>query len=317
MSNFAFAVSSGIAQEISVANALTAKCDLVWIHLHSEGDDAHRWLIEQARVPALVADALTATESRPRCEAIGEGALINLRGLSSDAMSISDPLASIRIWALKGRVISVTRKPLQALSPVKALVQAGSANDPGDLIAAMATTITEQLDPDVADLGDTLDNCEEQLEMPRIFEVRRIVTHARARAIGYRRFLSPQRTAIEKLAALPCNWLAEEDRLHLNVAADRAARMVEELESIRERSALLHEALTDLRAEQLDERSLTIAIFAMIFLPVTFVTGLLGMNVEGIPYAGEPWAFWGVVGFCLAIAVAIGLYFIRHRWFRR
>jgi zinc transporter len=46
---------------------------------------------------------------------------------------------------------------------------------------------------------------------------------------------------------------------------------------------------------------LVLSIVALIFLPLTFITGLLGMNVEGIPYAKEPWAFWGVVGFCTAI----------------
>ena len=54
---------------------------------------------------------------------------------------------------------------------------------------------------------------------------------------------------------------------------------------MRERAALLHEQLTDLRAEELDQRSLLISVFAFIFLPLTFITGLLGMNVEGIPYA--------------------------------
>src|SRR3546814_18124660 len=69
-----------------------------------------------------------------------------------------------------------------------------------------------------------------------------------------------------------------------------AARMAEELDSIRERAALMHEALTDLRAEQIDSRSLLISIVALVFLPVTFITGLYGLNVENLPYAKEPWA---------------------------
>lgn len=84
-----------------------------------------------------------------------------------------------------------------------------------------------------------------------------------------------------------------EDRLHLREAADRFARMVEELEAVRERAALLHEQQTDLRAEMVDRRSLAIAVVAFIFPPLTFVTGLLGMNVEGIPFAAIRWAFWG------------------------
>ncbi|PNB44645.1 zinc transporter ZntB, partial [Pseudomonas sp. FW305-130] len=89
-------------------------------------------------------------------------------------------------------------------------------------------------------------------------------TKVRVAAIGYRRFLQPQRAALEKLAALPCDWLHDDDRLHLSSAADRAARMAEELEAIRERSALMHESLTDLRAEQIDSRALLISIVALI-----------------------------------------------------
>jgi zinc transporter len=169
----------------------------------------------------------------------------------------------------------------------------------------------------VAELGDSLDDCEEQIAGQHAFELRRRVNQVRVRAIGYRRFLFPQRIALEKLALLPGDWLMEDDRLHLNSAADRAARMSEELESIRERSALTHETLTDLRAEQIDQRSLVIAIVAMVFLPLTFVTGLLGMNVAGIPFAHAPWAFAGVTGLCVVMAVAITAFFVRHKWFRR
>ena len=92
--------------------------------------------------------------------------------------------------------------------------------------------------------------------------------------------------------------------------------MAEELEAIRERSALMHEQLTDLRAELIDTRSLVISVVALVFLPLTFLTGLLGMNVDGIPYAHQPWAFAAVCAVCGAIALVVALYFIRARWFR-
>ena len=146
--------------------------------------------------------------------------------------------------------------------------------------------------------------------------LRTTIAHARSRAIGYRRFVAPQRVALEKLATLDVDWLEDADRMHLNDAADRAARMAEELEAIRERAALLHEQLTDLRAELIDTRGLVISVVALVFLPLTFLTGLLGMNVNGIPFAHEPWAFAAVVGVCVAISVAVAWYFIRAKWFR-
>src|SRR3546814_17725582 len=53
---------------------------------------------------------------------------------------------------------------------------------------------------------------------------------------------------------------------------------------------------------------------ALVFLPVTFITGLYGMNVENLPYAKEPWAFDAIFGICTAIAAGVIIYFLRrHR----
>ena len=317
MSGFAYRVRGGKAERVEIKQALGAEADLIWVHLTTNNEEAKAWLTEEAGAPDYVVDSLTATETRPRCDALGDGAFLNLRGRSSEETTVSDPLASVRIWATRGRVISVTRRALIAVDDVVEAIEGGEIRDPGDLIAEFATAITANLDPEVADLGDTLDDCEADLDADKVFELRRNVTKVRVAAIGYRRFLTPQRAALEKLAALPCDWLQDDDRLHLNSAADRAARMAEELESIRERAALTHEALTDLRSEQIDNRALIIAVVAMVFLPLTFITGLLGMNVDGIPFAHEPWAFDGVSLVCVAVAVVISLYFVQQHWFKR
>lgn len=317
MTGFAFQVSAaGKAKKCTIKDVPSALGGFVWVHLSTNNEHAQDWLAKTAKLDDYLVDALTATETRPRCDQFGEGALLNLRGRSEDQMTSSDPLASVRIWAVEGRVISVTRKKLSVIDTVEQAVADGKVLDPGDLISTFASAITADLDPEVADLGDDLDECETQLDADKVFELRHTVTRVRAQSIGYRRFLAPQRTALEKLATLPIGWLADDDRLHLSAAADRAARMAEELESIRERSALMHEALTDLRAEQIDQRGLIISIVAMIFLPLTFLTGLYGMNVRGLWLADQPWAFDAIVGICVLTAVSVTTYFVRQHWLR-
>lgn len=316
MSGFAYRVTTDAVQEIAPRDALGCDAQFVWIHLTSRDEEVQAWLRDHAALDHFTIDALTALETRPRCEQIDGAAVLNLRGMTHEEMASSDPLASIRMRADGRQVISVTRLPLDALDAARKAITAGQIRDAGDLIATLATAITEQLDPHVALLGDSLDDCEEQLDPRAAFDLRRSVSAARRKAIGYRRFLYPQRVALEKLAGLPVAWLSDEDRLHISAAADRAARMAEELESIRERAALIHEALTDLRAEIIDQRSLLIAVVAMIFLPLTFITGLFGMNVDGIPYAHHPGSFWAITGFSLAVAAGVGLYFVRRHWFR-
>ena len=318
MSGFAYHVDgAGRATECEIKQALDIDNGFVWVHLSTNNEHAQAWLADVAKLDGHLVDALTAAETRPRCEQFGEGALLNLRGRADDkAAEAVDHLASVRIWAVAGRVISVTRRALIAVGEVKACVAAGKVRDPGDLIAEFAAAITEDLDPEVAELGDSLDECETQLDADKVFDLRRNVTRVRSQSIGYRRFLSPQRAALEKLATLPVDWLADDDRLHLSGAADRAARMAEELESIRERAALTHEALTDLRAEQIDQRGLIISIAAMIFLPLTFLTGLYGMNVRGLWLADKPWAFDAIIGICVLTAVGVTTYFVRQHWLR-
>src|SRR3546814_7981017 len=130
-----------------------------------------------------------------------------------------------------------------------------------------AQQITEALDPEVAGLGDGLDEIESALTEHGPTEARRRVSEIRATAISYRRFIAPQRQALERLSAADAPWLEPDDRLHLQEAADRCARMAEELEAVRGRSALAHEEFTGLRAEQMNRQALIISVVALVFLP--------------------------------------------------
>ncbi|NJC34979.1 zinc transporter [Sphingomonas jejuensis] len=317
MKAMAWRLCDGAPQTVSPEAAVEPCEGLSWVHLEGSDQSIPDWLRDTAKLPSIVIGALTATETRPRCEPMEEGAIVNLRGLAANPEEAADSLASVRMYVTRGRVVSVSRVTLSALPAVQAKMEEGKLNDPGDLVTAIAVAITKLLDPDVAALGDSLDACEIELDARDSWRFRRAVSAARRTAIDYRRFVQPQRDALERLAGLEVGWLDASDRQHIAEAGDRFARMTEELESIRERAALMHDQLTDMRAELLDTRSLLVAVVALIFLPLTFVTGLLGMNVAGIPYADEPWAFSAVVGICVLMAAGLGGYFIRAHWFRR
>ncbi|CAM3122026.1 Magnesium transporter CorA [Sphingomonas antarctica] len=297
------------------AAAALGTAPLVWVHLPGSHADTGDWLKAQG-LSEIIVSALTAMETRPRTEPFDDGALVNLRGPVTRETDHPDVLGSVRLWVSDKRVFSVALTDLEATHEVERQLGEGKILDAGDLVCVMATAITAELDPDVAELGDSLDDCEEMLDPKRAFAMRADIARIRSRAIVYRRFLQPQRVALEELAEIQGDWLAEDDRRHLTEAADRAARMAEELEAIRERSALMHEQLTDLRAELIDTRSLILAIAAMIFLPLTFITGLFGMNVDGIPYQHHPASFWVITVFCMLVAVGVTVYFVWRRWSR-
>ena len=314
----AFLAEAGAVREVAVEEAGKYRGEgFLWIHLEGRDDHDLSFLKRQDDIPDIAANALVATETRPRCYRIEDGAIVNLRGPGDVDPQDSDRLVSIRMWVRRNRVTSLSRRTLGATAAAIRLYEGGKIHDAGDLVSAFSREISRELDPQVAALGDQLDGCESELDEGNLYRLRTQIAQIRSDAIGFRRFVAPNRDALLELAALDLDWLADDDRLHIREAADRFARMTEELEAVRERAALLHEQLTDLRAEQLDQRSLLISMVAFIFLPLTFVTGLLGMNVEGIPFAREPWAFWGIVGFCFLIGMGVFAWFVIERWFRR
>ena len=87
-------------------------------------------------------------------------------------------------------------------------------------------------------------------------------------------------------------FLFDEDHsVHLRDTADRITRIAEELDSIRDRAAVLQDQVAGQRQETLNQRLLALSIISAIFLPLSYVTGLLGMNLSGIPYHDQPWSF--------------------------
>lgn len=318
--SFAYIVDGGAARGVAPDDAHREPREdgsLLWIHLHGTDESCDAWLSLQGDIPAAARSALTAVETRPRCEPMGDGALVNLRGPGDAVMDSAEPLVAIRIWMVRGRVVSVTRRALDAIEPLCAAVAAGKVTDPGELVATLAAAISRQLDGVVADVGDRLDDLEEALAREETADLRRSTNAIRAQAISFRRFVAPERIALTTLSELPCDWLDDHDRTDLKEAANRFARMAEELDAIRERAALVSDQLIEVRAEILERRSFLLSIVALIFLPLTFFTGLLGINVQGIWYADHPFAFNGVLIVCAVIAAVLAAYFAAAHWFRK
>ena len=239
--------------------------------------------------------------------------LVNLRGVNENPDADPDDLVSIRLFAEKGRVVSVSFRPLLAVADLMHIVEAGRVKDPGDLIVRLAEVLTIRLEKPIDDLAATADVLEDDIIDGRSEGLRERIGRVRRTAIGLRRYISPQRDALNGLIVNRFDWLEDDDRIDIGEAVNRVIRLVEELDSVRERAAVLTEQLADIRAEAMNERNLVLTVAGTVFLPLTFLTGLFGMNVTGIPLginAPGP-GFWAVTA--LSVAIGIGLWM----WLRR
>jgi zinc transporter len=97
----------------------------------------------------------------------------------------------------------------------------------------------------------------------------------------------------------PALALDADDRETLNRASNHVARYLGSLDECRTRVQMLEDQIEAQRSDTMTRSSLNLTIVATVFLPLTFITGLLGMNVGGIPDEHNPLGFWLVTA-CLS-----------------
>jgi zinc transporter len=168
----------------------------------------------------------------------------------------------------------------------------------------------------VENLESIIDEIEEQmLDTDRDDPSRRsTLANVRRQAIAYRRYVVPQRDTLLGLAATSSPLLNTRDAAELRVAGETVARISEALEEMRDRAAVTQEEIRARHEESMGRTLYLLAIVATIALPLGLVTGLLGINVGGIPLAESHWGFLLVCSIMVGIAVVEMVFFRRRGW---
>jgi zinc transporter len=109
-------------------------------------------------------------------------------------------------------------------------------------------------------------------------------------------------------------WLGARDRAVLREVADRTTRFVEDLDAARERAAVVQDELNTRLSDQMNRTMYLLTLVATVLLPPSLITGLLGVNVGGIPGSDQAWAFWAVLVLLLLLAGVEIAVLRRLRW---
>lgn len=287
----------------------------VWLHLDLENDLARRWLARLDDMPQLAAEALFHEESRPRCVAIDDGLLLNLRGVNLNPRADPEDMVSIRIYANNRRIISVRRRRLETVSDVRTRLETGRGPATvKDLLLDLCDGLLERIGPVIDDLEDAIDDIEDQLlddersaEPAKLWALRR-------QAIALRRYIAPQRGAIAQLAVDNVSWVDASLVQRTREAVNCVTRHVEDLDAARERASIIQDELERRQGERTNRTIYVLSVLAGIFLPLSLLAGMLGVNLGGIPGATWPWAFT-VFAAGLAVAGLAGYWLFRRlKW---
>jgi zinc transporter len=202
-----------------------------------------------------------------------------------------------------------------AINDIRESVERGSGPWTTDtFLDRLIRGLTDRMSPVIESLEDRLGELEDAILEKQTIEMRTTLARIRQQAIALRRHISPQREALARLVTMESSWLTEASRHHIRESADHLIRIVEDLDELRERAAIIQDELSNHLSESMNRRMYSLSIIAGIFLPLGLITGLLGINVAGIPGAGTPWAF-AVVCVVLAVIVILEIIIFRKlRW---
>jgi zinc transporter len=287
----------------------------LWIHLQRDAPGSRAWLERESGLDEVLCDALLSDESRPRCEAYGDGLLVSLRGVNLNPGADPEDMVALVLWAESGRIISVRRRRIMAVDAVRTAIDAGHGpKSPGNLLATVSEGLVERMGPVIDALEEEVADLEEDIVALRTAGIRQKLAGLRRTAIALRRYIGPQREAMSRLLTQQAEWLSPSDRRLLREVADRITRYVEDLDAARERAQIVQEELAARVSEQINRNMYVLSIVAAVFLPLGLVTGYLGINVGGIPGADWRWAF-ALVGLGLLLIAALELWLFRKlKW---
>jgi zinc transporter len=212
-----------------------------------------------------------------------------------------EDMVSVRLWITPERIVSTEIRRLAQVDRLVTKFRAGEvADSPGAFVLALVEMLRDAAEP-------VLDEVEERVSAMETLVARgerRAAMAGRARlsalrqdAILLHRFIAPQAQALDGLVRAAPSWLADSSALHEEAEAFR--RIAADLDALRQRAQLVAEEISLTAAERTNDIMMVLSVVAAVFLPLTFLTGLLGVNLAGIPFAGEPWVFWV---FCLLLA---------------
>lgn len=288
----------------------------MWLHFHYLPRRPQDWLKSGMGLDPLIIESMADAESRPRCAMHADGALLVLRAVNLHRNALPEELKGVHIWVDERRIVTVQHEPVSAVADfVDALQRGRCPRTQGEMVADLATRLMERLDPVVANLMDQADDLEDDVMTGSSSEIISRQAILRRVSIKLRRHIAPQREALNHFSLEEDPWLGPKDRNRLRDAADRVARFTEELDSVRERAALIRDQLVDRRAEQMNQSMLVLAVATVVFAPLTFVSGLFGMNVGGIPGQADPESFWVISVLLIGFALGLTLVFRRMKLF--
>lgn len=232
----------------------------------------------------------------------------------------SGELRSEQVSLFLGRnfVLSFQETYGDCLDPLRARIRGGGGvarKSGADYLAyAVIDAIVDQYFPIVETLGERIEDLEDEVASDPSPRTLRKIYEFKRTLLEIRRAVWPQREAVNALLHDESGLISKEVRFYLRDCYDHAIQVLEVVESLRELTTGLLDVYLSSMANKTNEVMKILTVVAAIFIPLTFIAGVYGMNFQYMPELAWRWGYFTVLGLMAACAVGMLVYFRRKHW---
>ncbi len=306
---------SGKPLQMQDLDSPIASDGLRWIHMDFSIAGGKDWLLNKSGIDVTVLEAMLDDDIRPRALQTADGVLAILRGVNLNPGEEAEDMVSVRIWLEPKRIISVRRRRMMAVPALQQeLAQGVGPRSPGSFMTELAWLLGERIADVVERVDADIEDAEIAIADQPTASQRSDFAGLRRKTAQFRRYLSPQREAMDRLSRMQHAVFDAADLAALSEETNRMTLFLEELDLARERAMVAQEELLSRLAQEQNSKMYLLAMVSAVFLPLSFLTGLFGMNVAGLPGLENPAAFFRVVLMMGGIGVGILLLFRMKKW---
>ncbi|HQW87618.1 MAG TPA: magnesium/cobalt transporter CorA [Flavobacteriales bacterium] len=267
--------------------------------------------------PLLLEDVLN-TDQRPKLEEYQDDLFVVVKMLAMDEDTGSIDVEQVSLVLGRGHVISFQERPGDVLDPIRerirhklGRVRKSSADY---LLYALLDVIVDNYFLVVEELGRRIERLERKVTMRPGNEDLLSLQELRGLLITVNRYVTPTRELAGRLNTLQSPLIDKNTRRYINDLQDHTVYIAETIATFRDMLANLentYHAGVNLRMGQVIK---LLTIISTIFIPLTFVVGIYGMNFDHMPELRWRYGYFGVMGAMAVIALLMLGWFRRKRW---
>jgi magnesium transporter len=290
----------------------------VWVDLSDPTPEEASLLRDVFKFHELAIEDALSESHHPKVESYGDYLYLILHGIDFRAAEHYFKTLDVDFFLGEQYLVTVHPGVSRTIEQMRGICERNArvlSEGPAALLHRLVDAMVDHYGPEVDKLGDRLDELESEIfERPDARVTRRILDF-KADIASLRRVVLPQRDVVGRLARREFPLISEQLSYRFRDVHDHLVRLVDEALFFQDRVTSLLDAHLTMVSNQLNSVMKVLTIIATIFMPLTVVTGMWGMNVP-LPHflGGEEVQFWWVVGLMLVLSGAMLAFFRVRRW---